>query len=83
MDTSDHFLGYRYALQEAVQVRMKWVANQKSVVVEGRTERDQNGASQYGASPSSNLLWVILTDCNYEKLYKKVLINPVIQSNPR
>jgi hypothetical protein len=30
-----HFLGYRYAIQEAVQVRMK------SVVVQSRTERDQ------------------------------------------
>jgi hypothetical protein len=55
----------------------------KSVVVQIRIERDQNGASQTGAHPSGHLLWVIVSYCDYEWLYKKALINPIIQSKLR
>jgi hypothetical protein len=30
----------------------------------------------------SHLLWAVVIDCDYERLYKKVLINSVIQSKP-
>jgi hypothetical protein len=48
--------------------------------LEASRRPDQNRANQNWASSAGELLWAILTDYDHEWLYKKALINPVIQS---
>jgi hypothetical protein len=58
-------------------VKQKWVIRKSGP---SQSQQKTRGEGSRSGPASSHWLWAVVIDCDYERLYKKALINSIIQS---